>query len=56
MNLVKGKKYQFIGQSEEIIYIGKDGNWNQFEKFDDRGKVWCELLDSDLHLIEEGRV
>lgn len=53
IDLKVGGTYQFIGQGEKIVYIGKEGNWNQFEKLNGNYEVWCELLDSDLHLIEE---
>jgi hypothetical protein len=54
----QGKKYRFKYTAEEnpepMVYIGKNwsGNsyWHQFTK---DGKVWSELLDSDLELIEE---
>lgn len=52
MKLVKGGRYNFKHQPERLRYLGKDGNWHQFEKVEIRG-VWSELLDSDLHMIEE---
>lgn len=54
--LVIGGKYNFTSQSERLIYVGKSGCWNQFELVEKQGIVWCELLDSDLHLIEETKV
>ena len=47
-----GQGYTFPSQPELLKYIGKEGNWHQFEKLGEQG-FWCELLDSDLHLIEE---
>ena len=44
--------YRFKDQGETIKYIGKQGCWNQFEKLGIQG-VWCEILDSDLWVIEE---
>lgn len=44
-------KQYFKNQPERLKFIGKKGNWNQFEKIGEWG-VWAELLDSDLHLIE----
>lgn len=44
--------YKFTGQPEIIKFIGKQGCWNQFEKLGVQG-VWCEILDSDLWMIEE---
>jgi hypothetical protein len=52
MLMIRGNRYNFKGQSERLIYIGKRGNWHQFEKVGESG-VWAEILDSDLHLIEE---
>lgn len=52
-----GKTYKFKCSPELLIYIGKNfsgnGYWHQFEKVDNRGIVWCELLDHDLKMIEE---
>jgi hypothetical protein len=52
-----GKTYKFKYSPELLIYIGKNfsgnGYWHQFEKADNRGTVWCELLDHDLKMIEE---
>ncbi|MGI2079207.1 hypothetical protein [Shewanella putrefaciens] len=53
MTLILGDTYQFKGGREKIIYVGKQGNWHQFELNGDPGVIWCELLDSDLHLIEK---
>ena len=54
--LTIGGKYNFKHQSERLNYIGKNwsgnGYWHQFEKVGEQG-VWCELLDNDLHMIEE---
>lgn len=57
MELIKGKLYRFKNSSttnpEPLRYIGQNwsgnGFWHQFTK---DGKVWCELQDSDLRLIE----
>ena len=52
-----GNKYNFKHQSERLVYIGNNfsgnGYWHQFEKVSDQGVVWCEILGSELHLIEE---
>jgi len=50
--LLYGGAYNFKYQTDRLKYIGKKGGWHQFEKVGKMG-VWCELLDSDLHLIEE---
>jgi hypothetical protein len=31
----------------------RNGRWHQFEKVDEPGKVWCEVLTADLHMLEE---
>lgn len=54
--MVIGKTYKFKYSPEILVYIGKNwsgnGYWHQFEKVDNRGTVWCELLDRDLAMIE----
>ncbi|WP_165953475.1 hypothetical protein [Shewanella decolorationis] len=53
MTLTIGEIYQFKGGREKIIYVGDYGKWHQFELEGKAGVIWCELLDSDLHLIEK---
>lgn len=48
-----GGKYNWKNLPERLIYIGKQGCWHQFKKIGDEREVWCEVLDSDLHMIEE---
>lgn len=48
-----GDRYNWRNQSERLIYLGKKGGWHQFKKIDDARAVWCEVLDADLHMIEE---
>lgn len=54
-----GGRYNWIGQPERLVYIGRYGigrygNWHQFEKVDEPMQgVWCEVLDSDLYMLEE---
>jgi len=47
-----GGAYNFKNQPERLEYIGKNKSWHQFAIIGSPG-VWCELLDSDLHLIEK---
>lgn len=59
--LVIGGRYNFVHQKERIAYIGACGRWHQFAKIDSDGNycdflVWCEILDSDLSMIEETKV
>jgi len=51
MNLVIGGKYNFKHQPERLKYIGTEKGWHQFELVGIQG-VWCELLDTELHMIE----
>lgn len=52
-----GKFYNWKGQRERLIYLGYNfsgnGYWHQFALIDSPNRVWCECLDSDLHMIEE---
>lgn len=56
-SMVVGGRYNFRNQPERLIYLGKNwsgnGYWHQFKKIDDHRLVWCEITDSDLHMIEE---
>lgn len=49
--MVIGTECNFKNQPENLKYVGKKGLWHQFERVGIHG-VWCELLDSDLHMIE----
>ena len=57
--MIIGGKYNSKGKPERLAYIGLKHypgdarTWHQFEKIDARGIVWCEVLDCDLHMIEE---
>lgn len=52
-----GGKYNWKGQPEHLTYLGRNwsgnGYWHQFEKVDEPGTVWCEVLDTDLDKFEE---
>lgn len=52
-----GGKYNWKGQPEQLIYLGQNwssnGYWHQFAKVESPEVVWCEVLSSDLHTIEE---
>ena len=52
MKLVIGRKYKWKHEDIILIYIGKNGNWNVFDNALS-GKIWCEVLDYDLCLMEE---
>lgn len=51
--MVKGGRYNWKGQPEKLIYIGKKGYWHQFVKVESPRTVWCEVPDEDLHMLEE---
>ena len=53
MNMVIDGRYNWKNQSERLVYIGKMDAWHRFELVDEPGKVWCEVLDEDLHMLEE---
>lgn len=52
-----GGRYNWKYQPDRLIYLGRNwsGNnyWHQFKKIGDPRDVWCEVLDSDLHMLEE---
>lgn len=54
-----GEKYNWTGQPERLVYLGRNwsgnGYWHQFEKVDEPGTIWCEVLDADLSNFEETR-
>jgi len=55
--LCVGSKYNWINQLERLVYLGENfssnGYWHQFAKVESPETVWCEVLDSDLEMIEE---
>ena len=52
-----GGKYNRRGQPERLVYLGRNwggnGYWHQFAKVENPRVVWCEVLDSDLGMLEE---
>ena len=52
MELVEGKKYKWKYQEEVLIYMGEWNNWYQFSLAENPDWVWCEVLESDLYLME----
>jgi hypothetical protein len=53
-----GGRYNWKNQPERLAYMGRrlyPGDrrfWYQFERVEEPGRVWCELLDCDLHMLE----
>lgn len=56
MDMVIGNRYKWKYQPERLIYVGRNwsgnGYWHQFEKVGEPNKIWCELLDGDLPMLE----
>ena len=50
ISLVAGNTYKWKHEPQNLIYIGKKNGWHQFTLND---SVWCEVLDSDLFLMEK---
>lgn len=52
-----GACYNWVSQPDRLVYLGRNwsgnGYWHQFRKIGDPRPVWCEVLDSELHMIEE---
>jgi hypothetical protein len=53
-----GRRYNWIGQPDRLVYMGRNwsgnGYWHQFFRIgDEPTRVWCEVLDADLSMIEE---
>ena len=48
-----GKNYNWKNQPERLVYLGKEAGWHQFALVEEPEKVWSEILDEDLHYIEE---
>ena len=57
MPFTVGKKYNWVNQSERLIYLGHNwsgnGYWHQFARIEDPHKVWCEVPSSSLGQFEE---
>jgi hypothetical protein len=57
MEIKIGERCNFINQPERLFYIGRNwsgnGYWHQFKKVGDGdGRVWCEVVDCDMGMIE----
>ncbi|WP_339898227.1 hypothetical protein [uncultured Gilvimarinus sp.] len=54
---IKGGKYNWQNQPERLVYLGYNfsgnGYWHQFAKVESPDVIWCEVLTSDLHMLEE---
>lgn len=54
--MVIGDKYNWGGQDGKLVYIGKSGSLYRFALTSKPDRVWCEVTESDLHLIERTKV
>ena len=52
MKLEIGKKYKWKHEPQILTYVGKSNGWHQFALVN-TDELWCEVLDFDLHLMEE---
>ena len=48
-----GAKYNWKNQLERLVYLGKLGVWHQFSLVSNPETVWCEVLESDMRMLEE---
>ncbi len=48
----RGGAYNWKNQTDRLIYLRKFDGWHQFKKIGDPRDVWCEVLDSELHMLE----
>lgn len=57
MTFTIGGRYNWKGQPERLIYMGRNwsgnGYWHQFALVDKPNKVWCEVQDNELDGFEE---
>ena len=54
-DLVRGATYNWRFQEDKLIYLGKNGPWHRFSKVEDPRRVWCEVMDEGICLLEETR-
>ena len=57
---VVGNHYRWRHNHDPVlVYLGYNwsgnGYWHQFQKLGDPNKVWCEVTDKELSLIEEDK-
>lgn len=50
---INGKYSWKCAPEDKLIYLGISGIWHQFKKIGDPRPVWCEVLETDLHMLEE---
>ena len=52
-----GGRYNWKHQAERLIYLGRpmlgaSAGWHQFAKVENPNVVWCEVLESDMNMLE----
>jgi hypothetical protein len=57
-SLTVGGRYHWRHNPEpKLVYVGHNrsgnGYWHQFEQAGKPGKIWCEIKDDEIHLLEE---
>lgn len=59
MQMIIGNRYNWKSQSERLVYLGmcepRNGRWHQLAKVESPEVVWCGVLPSDLHMLEENK-
>lgn len=53
-DLVIGERYNWKSQPERLVYRGVDftGHWHRFTKVETPHEIWCEVLSSDMRMLE----
>ena len=49
MNLEYGKEYKWKHDNKVLVYVGFYDGWHRFTH---KGELWCEVVESDLVLME----
>lgn len=52
MKLIVGNSYKWKHERKILTYLGFVDGWHQFSS-EGRDMLWCEVLESDLYLMEE---
>lgn len=52
-----GGFYNWVNEEKKLVYLGRkfigNGYWHQFSRVEYPKTVWCEVLTSDLKMMEE---
>ena len=55
MKLNIGSKYNWIGDSKIMVYVGKKGYWHQFAPVEYPNLICCEVLSSHIQYLEQSQ-